>query len=145
MSIKNESKLAFELSVDKTNRANCRQEKVLEEIYFRTIRNFLDVFLLSEVELEGTLSGFDAIAKIREKYCTVVSPGTIYSVLYSMERTGLIEGNFDDRKRIYKLSKKGKQRIALNNKIAMELRILLINIQSMKSNFSLDHSELKDN
>jgi len=34
--------------------------------------------------------------------------GTVYSVLYSMERQGLVRGTWNERRRIYRLTKKGE-------------------------------------
>ncbi|MDD4409478.1 MAG: helix-turn-helix transcriptional regulator [Candidatus Pacebacteria bacterium] len=40
-------------------------------------------------------------------------PGTItpYRVLYSLEAEGLVESAFDDRRRVYRITEKGKQEL----------------------------------
>jgi len=35
----------------------------------------------------------------------------VYSLLYSLERNGLIEGTWNERKRVYKLTEKGEKTI----------------------------------
>jgi len=48
---------------------------------------------------------------VHNKFHLLVSSGTIYSLLYSVERNNLIEGVWDERKRIYQLTEKGQQTI----------------------------------
>ncbi|MGB9914944.1 MAG: PadR family transcriptional regulator [Candidatus Bathyarchaeales archaeon] len=57
----------------------------------------------------GPLSGYDVIAYIHNKFNLLVSSGTVYSLLYSLERNGLVEGVWDERKRVYKLTEKGEK------------------------------------
>lgn len=57
------------------------------------------------------LSGYDAISYIHNKFGFLASSGTVYSLLYSLERSGLIEGVWIERKRVYKLTQKGSMTI----------------------------------
>jgi len=59
----------------------------------------------------GPLSGYDVIAFIHNKFRLLVSSGTVYSLLYSLERDGLIAGSWSQRKRVYKLTDKGEETI----------------------------------
>ena len=59
----------------------------------------------------GVLSGYDVISFVNRKYHFLLSSGTIYSLLYSLERKGLVEGTWTDRKRVYKLTEKGAKAI----------------------------------
>lgn len=59
----------------------------------------------------GPISGYDVISFIHDKFHLLVSSGTVYSLLYSLERNGLIEGTWNERKRVYKLTEKGKKTI----------------------------------
>jgi DNA-binding PadR family transcriptional regulator len=45
---------------------------------------------------------------IHQKLGFLISSGTVYSLLYSMERKGLIKGELTDGKRIYVLTDQGK-------------------------------------
>jgi len=76
----------------------------------RIIKNFLDVLVLAELR-NGPMSGYDVIAFIHNKFRLLVSSGTVYSLLYSLERDGLVNGSWSQRKRIYKLTDKGEETI----------------------------------
>ncbi|MGQ9641741.1 MAG: PadR family transcriptional regulator, partial [Candidatus Bathycorpusculaceae bacterium] len=53
----------------------------------------------------------------------------VYSLLYSLERNGLIEGTWNERKRVYQLTEKGKKTIetilSANDKIQNFITALL--------------------
>ena len=61
------------------------------------------------VELENRpLSGYDIISMVFERFRFLASSGTVYSLLYTLERKGLVEGVLNEKKRMYKLTEKGK-------------------------------------
>jgi len=60
---------------------------------------------------KGALSGYDVISYIHNKFNLLVSSGSVYSLLYSLERNGLVEGVWEERKRLYKLTQKGEKTI----------------------------------
>ena len=72
----------------------------------RTVRNFLDIFILAEVADEP-LSGYDLVSLIHKKFNLLMSSGTIYSILYSLERDELVKGRWTERRRAYTLTEKG--------------------------------------
>jgi DNA-binding PadR family transcriptional regulator len=76
----------------------------------RIVKSFMDLLILSELR-NAPMSGYDIIAYIHNKFGILVSSGTVYSLLYSMERDGLIRGIWAKRKRVYELSEKGEQNI----------------------------------
>jgi DNA-binding PadR family transcriptional regulator len=84
--------------------------KVLKKMHERIIKNFMDIIILAELKT-GPLSGYDVISFIHNKFQLLVSSGTVYSLLYSLERNGLIEGTWNERKRVYKLTEKGEKTI----------------------------------
>ena len=86
------------------------EAKIIRKLNERLVKNNLDIILLAEMR-KGTLSGYDAISFIHNKYRYLISSGTVYSLLYSLERRGLVEGVWDERKRIYKLTEKGAKTI----------------------------------
>jgi DNA-binding PadR family transcriptional regulator len=57
------------------------------------------------------LSGYDVISFIHNRFHLLVSSGTVYSLLYSLERNGLIEGTWNKRKCVYQLTDKGLKTI----------------------------------
>jgi len=104
------------------------ESKILKKIHERIIKNFLDVIVLAELR-NGPMSGYDVIAYIHNKFHLLVSSGTVYSLLYSLERNGLIQGKWSERKRIYTLTEKGEKTIKTilnaNDKIRNFLLTLL--------------------
>ena len=84
--------------------------KILKRMHERIIKNFMDVIIMAELK-SGPLSGYDVISFVPNKLHLLVSSGTVYSLLYSLERNGLIEGAWNERKRVYKLTEKGRKTI----------------------------------
>ncbi len=74
----------------------------------RAIKSFLDVFVLAEIQ-EKPLSGYDIVCIIHKRFNVHFSPGTVYSLLFSLERNGLVTGRMNSRKRVYALTEKGEQ------------------------------------
>jgi DNA-binding PadR family transcriptional regulator len=102
--------------------------RILKKMHERIIKNFMDIIIMAELR-NGPLSGYDVISYIHNKFNLLVSSGTVYSLLYSLERNGLVEGVWDERKRIYKLTEKGQKTIetilSANDKIKGFMAIIL--------------------
>jgi DNA-binding PadR family transcriptional regulator len=84
--------------------------KILKKVHERLVKNFLDIIIMAELR-SGAVSGYDVISYIHTKFGLLVSSGTVYSLLYSLERSGLVEGVWNERKRTYKLTEKGEKTI----------------------------------
>jgi len=67
------------------------EAKTLKQMHERIIKNVMDIIILAELR-NGPISGYDAISFIHNKFHLLVSSGTVYSLLYSLERNGLIQG-----------------------------------------------------
>ncbi|MBC7131102.1 helix-turn-helix transcriptional regulator, partial [Candidatus Bathyarchaeota archaeon] len=84
-----------------------KDEKLVFEIKRRFIErlvsNFLDVIVLRHFR-NDSFSGYDVLLFIRDRFNMLLSSGTVYSKLYSMEREGLVEVVSTGRKRIYRLT-----------------------------------------
>lgn len=80
---------------------------VLKNMHRRLIKNFSDILILAELR-KGPLSGYDVIEYINNKFHILLSSGTVYAILYSLERDGLITGNWNQRRRMYNLTQKGE-------------------------------------
>jgi len=87
------------------------EKSVLEKMYRRLVKSFMDVIVLAELKNGRPMSGYDIIGFIHDKFHILVSSGTVYSLLYSMEREGLIEGRWAKRKRVYTLTERGNREI----------------------------------
>ena len=83
------------------------ERKFLRELKRRTIRNFLDIRILLILH-ERSMSGYDIITLILERYGIFLSAGSVYSMLHVMEREKLIRGYWDGRRRVYILTEKGR-------------------------------------
>ena len=93
------------------------EARIIKKMHERVIKSFMDTIIMTELQ-NGPISGYDAITFIHNKFGFLASSGTIYSLLYSLERNGLVEGTWIERKRVYKLTEKGSRtiRTILNSK-----------------------------
>jgi len=82
-----------------------------KEIRELLLKNFMKMVILSQLDKAST-GGYDIIKFFYEKYNLLFSSGTVYSCLYSMERNGLVNGVWNQKKRIYQIT--GKGRVMLN-------------------------------
>lgn len=73
------------------------------------MKDFLDVVILAELKKGLPKSGYDLVVIISRRFGVSLSSGTIYSLLYSLERDGLIEGRTMSRKRVYTLTSEGEE------------------------------------
>lgn len=105
---------------------------LVETLQRRVIQDFMDIFILAEMK-ECSLSGYDCIGFIHRRFDLLVSSGTVYSLLYSLERDGWITGVWNERKRDYELTEKGKQNIAVINKVNKEVQNFLRRISLIKA------------
>jgi DNA-binding PadR family transcriptional regulator len=74
----------------------------------RILRSFLDILILTELE-KNNLSGYDITGLINDRFGIFISPGTVYNTLHSLETKEIIKGIWRDKKRVYRLSDKGKK------------------------------------
>jgi len=86
------------------------EARIIKKMHERVIKNFLDTIIMAELQ-NVPISGYDVISFIHNKFGFLVSSGTVYSLLYALERNGLVEGNWVERKRVYKLTQKGAKTI----------------------------------
>ena len=86
------------------------EARVIKKMHERVIKTFMDTIIMSELQ-NGPISGYDVISYIHSKFGFLVSSGTVYSLLYSLERNGLVEGAWIERKRVYKLTERGSNTI----------------------------------
>src|SRR5512140_2445573 len=86
------------------------EARIIKKMHERVIKTFMDTIIMAELQ-NGSISGYDVISFIHNKFGFLASSGTVYSLLYSLERNGLVEGIWIERKRVYKLTEKGAQTI----------------------------------
>lgn len=97
-------------SLNKNFEASVLKNDVMMEMRERIVRGFLDLFVLVKLS-EGCkpLGGYDFGKLVTEELDVALSPSSIYAVLYSMERDGLIQASSNGRKRVYVLTDKGEE------------------------------------
>jgi DNA-binding PadR family transcriptional regulator len=103
--------------------------KIVENLRRRTIKTFMDLLVLGELQ-EKPLSGYDIITLIHKRFNVLVSSGTVYSLLYSLERKGLVNAEIDQRKRVYTLTDKGEKILETVGRANGELNGLVQNLIS---------------
>lgn len=102
----------FELAAGK----DVLDSKFLKEMQRRLTKQFLDIIILAELRNASFLGGYDIVELIHKKFGFLMSAGTVYSLLYSMERQGLVKGGFTEGKRTYILTDKGLDAINVTSK-----------------------------
>jgi len=88
------------------------EEAIILNINERIVKNFLDIIIMNELR-NGSFSGYDLMNYIHNKFQLLISSGTIYSLLYSLERNELVKGTWTERKRTYQLTLKGTKTIQI--------------------------------
>ncbi|HLE75903.1 MAG TPA: PadR family transcriptional regulator [Candidatus Bathyarchaeia archaeon] len=101
------------------------QRDFVEDLRERTIKSFMDILALKELEKESAISSYDLIMLIHKKFAVLVSSGTVYATVYSLERRGLIEGAKNRRKTVYMLTDKGEKALQDIKKAKSELQSLM--------------------
>ena len=108
------------------------EKETLRVMQKRIVRSFLDVLILAYLR-KAPKSAYDVIAFIHKKFHLLMSTGTVYSTLYSLERDGLIRGNFARRKRIYTITKKGEKTIKAFIKTNDKIQLFVANLLGSSS------------
>jgi len=85
--------------------------KILGEMQRHIVRSFLDTIILSEIKKAEYIGGYTLMGVVRKKFGFLMSAGTIYTHLYSLERKNLIKGAISGETRKYALTKKGTDTI----------------------------------
>jgi len=97
----------------------------------RILRSFIDILILTELE-RNSLSGYDITGLVNDRFGIFISPGTIYNTLHSLETRNFIEGIWRDKKRVYKLTNKGKEFLKVIREHKNEILDLLEEIFSTR-------------
>ena len=93
----------------------------MQKIEKDTLRGHLEGMVLAALERDAA-HGFEVLRRLEELGCGALTlkEGTLYPVLYRLEEAGLIRGEWEDdaagrrgpRRRIYRLTEKGKRDLA---------------------------------
>jgi len=76
------------------------------------VKNALDLIILAILrDKPWGLTGYDFIGLIYNFFDVMVSPGTLYPILFSLEKQGLVHVEFRGKKRVYYPAVKGKKNV----------------------------------
>lgn len=98
----------------------------------RYVKEFLDVIMLSFLERKP-MSGNELITLIYENFRVLFSPGTVYPILHSMERSKLVVRKRQGKKKIYTITDKGRNALKQSNWIVKNLKTLKSSKQDLFS------------
>lgn len=111
-------------------------KQILREMQKRIVKSFLDILVLELLKKEAK-SAYGVVAFINKKFGILFSTGSVYSTLYSLERDGLIQGNFGNEKRrarVYRLTDKGEETIRAFLKVNDQIQLFVVNFLDGVSN-----------
>ena len=108
---------------------NRNELNILKKTRLNIVKCFLKPFILTKLKNSTSLSGYDLVEIIHQQFGFWLSPGTVYSALYSMERNGLIKPlcvrPFESRRRAYMITEEGKKVLLVNAKFEDSIVSLL--------------------
>ena len=87
------------------------ENKCIKQMRRRIVKNFLDTIFLAELKKAQPQSAYALMNGVHRKFGFLISAGTVYALLYSMERKDLVIGELTENKRIYRLTQKGNETI----------------------------------
>ena len=73
------------------------------------VQSFMDIIVLKRLKGGRHMSGYDLIKYFHNEFHILLSPGTVYSLLYSLERKNFIMGDARQRKMLYRITQEGKE------------------------------------
>jgi len=84
------------------------ENRLLKDLQIEILKNHLKIIFLLSIKKNGALSGYDLLQRTQNKYRVNLSPGTIYTQLYALERKNLLKGQVvSSGKRVYSLTSDG--------------------------------------
>ncbi len=103
------------------------RNRLLWHIRRRIIKNFMDILILSELR-RAPMSSYDVITSIYSRFDFLPTSGSVYSLLYALERDGLIKGGWNGRKRTYAITSKGEEIVETALTLSVRIEGLMTNI-----------------
>ena len=82
----------------------------VNKITERHLKTFLDIVLLAKLN-GGAMHGYRIIASIHHEFGVLLSPGSLYPLLHSLQNEKLIESNIERGKIIYRTTPAGKEKL----------------------------------
>ena len=98
------------------------EREISREMHERIVKGFLDVAIMTKLMDGNPMSGYDVITFVHKKFGILLSSGSVYSILYSIERNGLVRGMRSKRRRVYKLTDRGEKTIKVVINLVEEIQ-----------------------
>jgi DNA-binding PadR family transcriptional regulator len=100
--------------------------KIIKSFREKVVKDFLDVLVLKSIKEGSEPTGYKIMKGLSGKLGILLSSGTLYSVLRSLERKGLVKSDMKSH-RIYSLTPKGERFInaLLSDQTTRQFLILL--------------------
>lgn len=95
-----------------TNIDKVSDEEIKADFYKKLVSSFLDLLVIGHFQ-EQEFSGYDVLEFIHKQIGVLLSSGTVYYTLYSMERDNLLVSTEKGKKRVFKATEKGLHRTRL--------------------------------
>ena len=80
-----------------------------EELIQSLVKKNLDVIILSMLK-DNPIHGYKIIADLHNSFGVLLSPSTLYPLLYRLESEGLIDVEAESRRKVYSLTHLGERR-----------------------------------
>lgn len=90
--------------------------RIEEEPIKNIVKAFLDVIVLAMLNGEP-VHGYRIIADLHKTFGVLLSPGTLYPLLYRLEREKLIKVKEMKRRKLYKLTPHGRRKVSNVNRL----------------------------
>lgn len=101
--------------------------KIIKGFREKVVKDFLDVLVLKSVKEGSELTGYKMMKELSGKLGILLSSGTLYSSLHSLERKGLVVKSDMKSRKVYSLTPKGERFInaLLSDQTTRQLLTLL--------------------
>ena len=86
-----------------------KERVVKDKIIERHVKAFLDILILAILNGKPTY-GYKLIAAIHTEFGVLLSPGSLYPLLHSLEESRLIESRFEGGKIVYAATQMGRRK-----------------------------------
>jgi len=89
-----------------------RETEKVEDLVWKDLAPYIILALLEKEPMHG----YGVKKKILEMSHAKMGSTTIYAIIYSLMKLGLVEGVWQDRRKVYKLTDKGKYVLDISRK-----------------------------
>jgi len=84
-----------------------RGNKPIIDLRKKALLGIIDILILNWIKKQP-ICGQDIRDRIKGEFTISIGPGTLYPILYNLQKKGFIESKLYNKKRMYFLTKEGK-------------------------------------